>query len=722
MPKAWAAGLIVAAGLAAYANSFTGPFVFDDLPSIRSNMAIRRFTTALQQPYGNGMTTSGRPIGDLSLALNYALSGTRVWSYHAFNLGIHLLAGLALFGVIRRTLLRCGAGSALPPDVIAFAAALLWTIHPLQTESVTYIVQRVESMMGLFYLLTLYCFIRYAEGGSGGGLAREGRAGRAPGARAWAALSVAACLLGMASKEVMVSAPLLAALYDRTFVSGSFREAWRRHRGVFLGLAATWLPLACEVAASGNRGGTAGYGVNVVWWRYALAQFPAIIHYLRLCFWPHPLVIDYGSDLSLPWETVLPAAVAVAALMAGVALALVRRPALGFLGAAFFAILAPTSSIVPIATETLAEHRMYLPLAPVAVLAVIALYRGLLAALSAERRAVPALLALTAVAAGALGIATERRNRDYSDAVTLWTVTAQDSPRNIRVLLILGYSLQSAGRFEDAVKEYEAVVRMQPDYRDVQEYLANCLFRLGRFRESVAPYEYAARAQPNSAKIRVSLGNALLELGRRTEAVDCFREALRLQPDLVDARYNLANVLSTMPGRLDEAIAQYREVLRRKPDFAEAHYRLGNAWNAEPGRVGDAIAEYEQAVRLKPDYAEARINLGNAYSNMPGRSTEAVAQFEAALRLNPDNAAARFDFGNALANIPGRMNDAIGQFEAALRLNPDYAEAHYNLAAALLSTGSRVDEARAHLEAFLRLRPDNEDARQILDRIRAYKP
>ena len=667
---AWAAGLVVAAGLAVYAGSFAGTFVFDDLSTIRFNPAIRSFATAWHQPAGLGLTTNGRPLGAFSLALNYAISGTGVWSYHVFNVAIHLLAGLALFGVVRRTLAGDpGAGrnkypktryAELPPVAIAFASALLWTVHPLQTESVTYIGQRVESMMGLFYLLTLYCFIRGVTGDCSFPAAEPGRRSPLPaGEKAarrrrwfWFGLSCLACLFGMLSKEVMVSAPLLVVLYDRTFVSGSFREAWRRHRGIFAGLAATWVPLACAVVLAGNRGGTAGYGANAVWWRYALVQFPAILHYLRLCFWPHPLVIDYGSSLALQPGLVVPGVMAVAALLAGVAVALARRPALGFLGAAFFAILAPSSSVVPIATETMAEHRMYLPLAPVVVLSVVVLYRGLQAVLAGGRRAAFALLAVASAAGCVLGIATVERNRDYSSDVALWTVTAQSRPGNMRAVISLAYSLQLAGRFEEAVRQYQIVVKIQPDYLTAQENLANCLARLGRIGEAAAQYETAAREHPDSAKIRYSLGNVLGQLGRRTEAADSYREALRLEPDFPEAHCNLGNVLAATPGRLNDAIAQYREALRQRPDYAEAHYHLGNAWYVAPGRLNDAVAEYREALRLRPDYAEA----------------------------------------------------------------------HYNLAAALLGAGGGVAEARAHLEAFLRLRPDNEAARQILTKLQASRP
>ena len=160
--------LIIAAGIWAYHNSFRGPFIFDDVPAIVENATIRHLWPPwqpLMPPRNISTTVQGRPIVNLSLAINYALNGFRVWGYHALNLATHIGAGLVLFGIARRTLrqprLQQRFGEAA--EMLALAIAILWVVHPLQTESVTYVVQRAESLMGLFYLLTLYGFIRGAE-------------------------------------------------------------------------------------------------------------------------------------------------------------------------------------------------------------------------------------------------------------------------------------------------------------------------------------------------------------------------------------------------------------------------------------------------------------------------------------------------------------------------------------------------------------------------------
>jgi len=196
-----AGGAVIAvAVVAAYSRTYSVPLLFDDGGAIANNASIRHWGSAFWPPITT--TAGGRPVLNLSLALNFAISGTSVWSYHALNLAIHGLAALTLFGIFRRTLAP-RVGPAAPG--LAFSAALLWALHPLQTESVTYIVQRAESLMGLFYLLTLYCFIRGTEGQK----AEEPNPGR-PGTSVFLYFSAFFCLLGMATKEVMVSAPLMA--------------------------------------------------------------------------------------------------------------------------------------------------------------------------------------------------------------------------------------------------------------------------------------------------------------------------------------------------------------------------------------------------------------------------------------------------------------------------------------------------------------------------------
>jgi Flp pilus assembly protein TadD len=580
-PVLFGGAVIAASVVIAYRGTFLVPFLFDDESSVVRNASIRRLGAAFLPPLN--ATVTGRPVLNLSLAVNYALGGTSLWGYHATNLAIHVLAALALFGIIRRTVAGRGCRRA---TAAAFSAALLWSVHPLLTGAVTYVAQRAESLMGLFYLTTLYCFIR-------------GAGSRAGGSFPWFALSVASCLLGMATKEVMATAPLIVLLYDRTFVACSFGEALRRRWKVHGALAATWALLAFLVISTLRRGDGSGSSSGSSWWGYGLSQIPAVAHYLRLCFWPFPLVFDYGTALAAPSIDLLPGALLVVGLAAATCWALVRRPVIGFVGAGFFVILAPSSSIVPVAGETVADYRMYLPLIPVVIIAVGGVYRW------TGRAALPVCLVLGI----ALGGVTARRNRDYSSAREIWGDTVAKRPGNFRARNNLaGILLTEPGRLDDAISQYEEVVHMKPD----------------------------------SAEAHVNLGNALSdEPGRLDDAVAQYGEALRLDPGLYGAHIGLGNALSNMPGRLMGAVAEYGEALRLDPDSAEGHFNLGNALSRVPQSLDDAVFHYREALRLRPGFAEAHFSLAVVYLKMGGHVNEARAQLQEGLRLQPGDAQAR---------------------------------------------------------------------------------
>jgi protein O-mannosyl-transferase len=649
----WLAGAVIAmAGLAAYANSLSGSFVFLDVSAILENPTIRHLWPlgpVLSPPSDGGLTVGGRPLVNLSLALNYALSGTRVGSYHAVNVAIHLLAGLTLFGVVRRTLQPAGRSC-----LIAFVLVLLWTLHPLQTESVTYVIQRAESLMGLFYLLTLYCFIRGADGGSAG--------------RVWFSLSVVCCFFGMTAKEVMASAPVIVFLYDRTFLSGSFREAWRLRGRWHLALAATWIPLGWLVLGTGgNRGGTSGFGLGVSWWTYASTQFPAIVHYLRLAVWPRPLVFYYPVQWSQPLGLELPCLLAVAALVVGSIWAFfgeefvaregdrdrIGARAYGFLGLWFFAILAPTS-LVPGMSQTLAEHRMYLALAPLIMAAVLAGQRWF---------GTRSLYFFLILAAG-FGVMTARRNLNYRNDLVLWSDTVAKSPGSPYVQSNLGLALASAGRLPDAIDHFNQAVQLNPSYAEAQNNLGLALAGTGQLPEAVAHYEKALQLKPAYPEAHSNLGVALADLGRYDEAIRHFAAALKLNPGYADARNDLAVTLASV-GRTAEAVDQYREVLKVDPGRADTHYNLGNAL-VQISRTAEAISEYEEALRLNPRNPEAHANLGALLADA-NRLPEAVTQYERALALTPNDPDVHYNLGLALRTM-GQEQAAAAQFSEAARL------------------------------------------------------
>ncbi|HWA27918.1 MAG TPA: tetratricopeptide repeat protein [Lacunisphaera sp.] len=649
-----AALLIAAAAALAYHDTFSVPFLFDDIPSIVDNPTIRSFRTAWAPPPENGITVSGRPLLNLTLALNHAWSGSAVWSYHLFNLLIHVTAGCTLFGIVRRTLeakgrwpaparavagFPAGEGIGVANDAhpgnaaanrsplsataiqsdsrdaswLALAVALLWTLHPLQTESVTYIVQRAESLVSLMYLLTFWCFVRSVEPGA---------------SRAWAWLAWLACLSGMAAKEVMVTAPVMVALYDRIFVAGSWKEVWGRRGRQHLALIATWVLLFWLVLRTGGRGGTAGFAGEISPWAYALTQVGAVGHYLRLIFWPQPLIFDYGKEIARGWGEVWPAALVVFPLLAASVWTAWRGRAVGFLGVCFFAVLAPSSSFVPVLTQTMSEHRLYLALAAVVTILVCGLHAWW------GRRG---LLVCAALAVG-LGAATIRRNHDYRSEQAIWEDTMAKRPGNARAPGILGAIHERADRLEQARSLLEKAIALAPDYIEAQNNLGGVWVKLDRPDLAVECFRRAAALDPRQAMVLHNLGSALIASGHPRDAVEPLEQSLRLEPDRSEPRVLLAAVL-TQEGRLAEAAPHYERYLKDHPDDADGH-RAFSAVLVTLGRRREAFIELSTAVRLQPGNAVLRNELGVMLGHF-GRLADAIAQFQEALRLQPDFTAAR---------------------------------------------------------------------------------
>jgi tetratricopeptide (TPR) repeat protein len=444
----------------------------------------------------------------------------------------------------------------------------------------------------------------------------------------------------MATKEVMVVAPLIVLLYDRTFVAGSFRAAWRERRGLHLALAATWLLLGWLVLGSGDRGGSFDLGDPRTWWRYDLTQFVAVVRYLRLAVWPHPLVIDYGTFWIERPLAILPHLVIVAALLTATVVALVRWPVWGFLGSWFFVILAP-SSVLPGTVQMIVEHRMYLPLAALAVIAATAGY-GCLGAKKGAAILSAVVLALTAV--------TVRRNQDYASAIGLFADTVAKRPGNARAMALLADYYHRAGQLEKARHWLERSLEVQPGVVPVLNNLGNVWQELGEAGKAVACFQQALVLNPRDTAARNNLGNALILSGEVRQGIAELEAALRLAPDSAETRLNLANALA-QNGRMPEAAENFAALLKAQPDNTEAQASYGRVLEAL-GRRTEAIAHLETAVGLRPEDADLRNRLG-ATLGRAGRVREALAQFEEALRLNPAHEEARQNAARAQRMLGG---------------------------------------------------------------------
>ncbi len=593
--------VIAAATVLVYSNTFDASFHFDDHTQIVQNESLRDLRS-LWPPSGN------RWVGYLSFALNHRLGALEVFGYHLGNLLIHVCNGLLVFWLTALTLrtpaLRRAEMGPLVRKYLPLAAGLLFAVHPIATQAVTYIVQRFTSLATLFFLLSL---VLYAKGR----LTLDGdRPSRARAAWLYS-LAIVAAAGAMRTKEISFTLPLVAAGYELLF----FRPG--RRLLLLAPLAATALLVPLGLASEGRSLGdvlseasrftaeTREIPRSV----YLLTQARVVVTYLRLLLLPVRQNLDYDLRLShsLADPEVLFALAIVLVIAAAAVFLLVQARktnraagALVFFGIAWFFVTSSVeSSVIPI-RDVIFEHRAYLPSAGAAV----ALGTALLWAVERLRLRIPIALQAAAallITAAPLGVATYARNLVWKDELSLWTDVVAKSAGKARPHTSLGVAYWETGRVEDAIREYREAIRLAP----------------------------------GEAEAHYNLGVAHAGKGQVDEAMREYREAIRLAPGLAGAHMNLGLALGGK-GQLDDAIRAYSEAIRLAPGLAEAHMNLGLAYRAR-GRTDDAIHEYREAIRLSPGLAGAHMNLGAAYRARE-RTDDAIREYREAIRLAPGSA------------------------------------------------------------------------------------
>ena len=652
--------LLCVAIVTVYGWSLKAPFVFDDIPNLSDNPALPPGAAqSWQEVDGDaGATLSGRPLILLSFTVNRALTGLSPESFRAGNILVHALCALLIFSLLRRLLGRPALQScfsATDPTLVAFTISLLWALHPLHTSAVTYVIQRAESLTALFILSTVYAFARAVE---------------SSGTRLWLVASCLFCALGMTGKETMAAAPVAVLLLDAAFVAGGVGAALRQRGSYYAALAATWLILIGMVAATDGRGGTAGFDSPVSVWSYLLTQCDALVRYTALIAWPHPLIFDYGTQTIGSLGEVWWQAGLVLSVLAGALYLWRRQTAASCALLWFFLLLAPSSSFVPIASQTIAEHRLYLALlGPLSILVALA-WRWF------GRKTLPLSLA---VAVG-FGVFSFLRNRDYRSELALWGDTVEKRPANPRARINLARAQLAAGQTAEAAAQLREVLRLDPGSADAHYNLGVVLGRSKQISAAEASYLEAVRLRPAYAEAWNNLGSIRLNEGKSAEALALFQRAIDSRPRYAEARANLALALLDS-GRTGEALTAAKAAREADPRSAVAAFALGNASIAS-GRWSDAHAAYRVAVSLRPGYAEAHNNLANVL-------------------LEAD-----------------RVNDAVVHYEAAAQADARYVEPRRALAAIYAQTG-RIEPALRYAEELVRLQPQDPALQGQLVRLRA---
>ena len=726
----WLAIALAAATLIAYAPAVTAPFVFDDVPSIERNVSIRQLWPAsipLHPPKGD-LAVSGRPVVNYTLAVNYAINARlgvdqrpdpdgpyKTLGYHLVNILLHLACGLVLLGLVGRTISHGHLDERWVPaaDRIAALVTAVWLLHPIQTEAVNYVVQRTELLVSLCYLGTLYASSR----------AWDAQAKRA--ALRWRAVAVIVCGIGMGSKEVMITAPLAVMLYDRAFKLRSWRALADRNGGqrwLYVMLATT-SALCIALVASGPRSATVGFHLGVTWYEYLYSQAWAIAHYLRLAFWPSGLTLDYGEEMIRGWAG-LPGLGLLAACGAATILAWARIDRWGwfaFTGALFFLLLAPSSSVVPIASEVAAERRIYLAFACVAIVVVVAadvLVRRWRTRSKPRRpqssgAGVPAWAAI--VVAALLGVLTFQRSREYAQPERLWREVVASTPANPRGYDGVAYVMlhERPPRVAEAIPFLRQALALDSTYLSPMRALAAIAVHQSRLAEARPLLQRELALDPNYADARPLLGIVLVALGKPDSAA-AYLAHVDLDPlaedDPTGETLTALGTTYMIVGRWADAASAFRRTLEVNPGKTDAKEFLGDALIRE-GRPAEAVPVLEEAERSGTGsaFGAALLSLADAQTGNVQGSTEAAAAAAARGGSEP----LVYVLAGRASLLTAHAAEAESYFARALRLSSGDPEVITGLGSAEAALGKRAIAEQLYRRA-LAIQPDYAPAQRAL--------
>lgn len=630
--------LFAGAGLFAYWRTWNNVFLFDDRPAIDENVALlagdwwNAAFGARHQPLAN------RPLTCLSLVVDFAVFGEGPFGPHLTNLLLHLGNTLLLFATLRRALQApnlAGRFSVASAHWLATITAAIWVVHPLGVDAVAYATQRSTLLFSGCLLAALYAT---QAAHSGIAVAR------------WRTLAVAAMALGMASKEDMVAAPLLLPLFERALLLPSW-AALRSRAAYYAAHASTWLVLLLCVA-NGPHNPTTGYAATgITAWQWLMTQAEVVVHYLRLVAWPHPLRGAYNGGVVLDFgEAVLPG-LAVVGVLVLVLLCWRRWPSWGWLGALFFLLLAPTSTVFPIETEIVAERRMYLPMLFVLVPITLATHH-LLGKAQARVRMVAGAVSTAAVVV-ALALVTRDRVTVYADETTFWADAyskmgpTRQTFLSAQIYANHGAMLWNQGRLDEAHDCFErAVACPNPTAIERMHYAVSLHYR-GRSAEAIAQLRVLARLAPDKAEILGSLGTCLMashfaENGkpddpRLAEAEDVLRRCLAIKPKRADYWNSLAYVLRAS-GRLVAAEEAYRRTTELSTSRTEPFLYRAELLE-QLGRSAEIGPMFARLLAARPRDVQLRLHLAEIDAKRRDLASSARLLREV-LQIEPDNAKA----------------------------------------------------------------------------------
>ncbi|QQE12349.1 tetratricopeptide repeat protein [Planctomycetota bacterium] len=615
--------LMVVLGVLAYANSMYVPFVLDDVPR------VERYVGMSWGDFLNHIWFTSRPIADATMYINGLISGADPWSYHLFNTIVHISGALLLFGIVRRVLMVGRFGERLQKNAhwFAFAVAGLWLVHPLQTQAVTYVIQRHESLMGLFYITVIYSLIRLSE------------SEKKETAIVWGVLGIVACFLGMATKQVMVTAPILAVLFDRCFIAKSWSEMVKKRGLYYVGLIASWGVIAWTMHVESVAGdASAGFDSKVLTpMQYLLSQGEVIVsYYLKLAFWPDALVLDYYNGV-VPailrendptwWMTCGVVGVLLLASFYGIA----RMKWWGFCGMWFFLILGPTSSFMPI-IDIIFEHRMYLSLIAVICVTVFVVDWLLVKLIASGSLRTLVEGGGIAIVLATLVFLTYVRNIEYSSGISIWSSVVERVPFNARGWHNLGAAYDEDGQSDIALASFSKTLEIIPEHAETLNSIGKIRLDQDFVEEAASLFQRAIKKNDQSAHYHYNLGRAYWTLKLLDQAELKFNDAIALNDEYATA-YNNLGLVYAIQNKNEQAAEAFKKAIELDSGLTDAYYNLGTFY-LKNLHANQAIEMMSKALSLEPGRVDVMNGLGQGYA-MNGQLREAWKILKQANVISP---------------------------------------------------------------------------------------
>jgi tetratricopeptide (TPR) repeat protein len=578
-----------------------------------------------------------RWVAFFTFSLNDYFGQDNPFGYHFVNLAIHIGSAITCYWLVLltfRTPRLADEGRSGTKSALSLVSGLLFLTHPVQTEAVTYIWQRTESLAGFFYLMSLCLYVKFRLGE---------KAGRQSSWESPLGYYVASCVVAAISamtKEIVITLPATIILYEIVF----FGKVSTRFKRLVLTVT-PFLSLLLIVPVLARQ--SPAVTKNLLYespstWSYMLTQVRVAATYLRLLAWPAEQNLDYDFPLSqsiLAPDVLLGMLLILSMVILGI-LAHKSWPLVTFGTIWFFITLSPTSSIVTL-PDVIFEHRLYLPLVGFAFVVI-----GIIAASGRRERILTAVAIIVLVVFSA---GTYRRNNTWQNDVALWQDTVKKSPGKARPWVNLAMSYINVAEYDKALEALSQAVVLKPDYAAAYENIGVAHFHKKAYQPAIAAFEKAIALDPVTASAYYALGEAYLRVGEKDVAIRNFEKTLSLNPYHPEARNGLGVILAER-GLFSRAIDEFETLLQFDSNRIDASFNLARAY-ALSGQVDRAVLQYKKVIASEPNFLEAYHNLGILYIDVLKRPDEAKQYFQKALVLTKE------------PQVASRLKEIISQIE-----------------------------------------------------------